>query len=104
MNAHIEPPIGKASQGDSVTTSEIATQRLESAREDRLEVVELLSQTEALLEIRSNGETGTTISRAQWTALVYYLQQGSEAFSRLGASPDIHHPESGTQRFDSLIV
>jgi hypothetical protein len=61
-------------RGDSVTTSEIAKQLLESAREDRLEVVELLSQpTEALLEIRSKGETGHTISRAQWTALVYYV-------------------------------
>ncbi len=70
-------------KGESVSTSEIAKQLLESAREDRLEVVELLSQpTEALLEIRSKGETGHTISRAQWTALVYYVQQGSEAFSR----------------------
>ena len=55
-------------KGESVSTSEIAKQLLESAREDRFEVVELLSKpTEALLEIRRKGETGQMLTRAQWT-------------------------------------
>ena len=43
-------------KGESVSTSEIAKRLLESAREDRFEVVELLSKhTESLLEIRRKG-------------------------------------------------
>ena len=42
-----------ARSGKSVSTSEVAKQLLESAREDRLEVVELLVHpTEALLQVR----------------------------------------------------
>jgi hypothetical protein len=74
-------------KGESVSTSEIAKQLLESAREDRFEVVELLSKpTEALLEIRRKGEAGHVLSRAQWTVLAYYVQQGSEAFSKTPVS------------------
>jgi hypothetical protein len=46
-------------KGESVSTSEIAKQLLESAREDRFEVVELLGKpAEALVEIRRKGEAG----------------------------------------------
>ncbi len=70
-------------KGENVSTSEIAKQLLESAREDRFEVVELLARpTEALLEIRRKGEAGQTLSRAQWTVLAYHVQQGSETFSK----------------------
>ena len=70
-------------KGESVSTSEIAKQLLESAREDRFEVVELLAKpAEALLEIRRKGEAGQTLSRAQWTVVAYFVQQGSEAFSK----------------------
>ena len=56
---------------------------LESARGDRFETVELLSKPmEAVLEIRRKGEAGHMLSRAQWTVLAYYVQQGSEAFSK----------------------
>jgi hypothetical protein len=69
-------------KGESVSTSEIAKQLLESARGDRFETVELLSKPmEAVLEIRK-GEAGHMLSRAQWTVLAYYVQQGSEAFSK----------------------
>ena len=44
-------------KGGNVSTSEIAKQLLESAREDRLEVVDLLAKaTESLLTIRRKGE------------------------------------------------
>ena len=70
-------------KGESVSTSEIAKQLLESAQGDRFETVELLSKPmEAVLEIRRKGEAGQMLSRAQWTVLAYYVQQGSEAFSK----------------------
>jgi hypothetical protein len=57
-------------KGESVPTSEIAKQLLESAREDRFEVVELLNRpSEALLEIRRKGEAGQMLSHAQWTVV-----------------------------------
>ena len=53
-------------KGESVSTSEIAKQLLESAREERFEVVELLSKpTESLVSIRRKGEAGQMLSRAQ---------------------------------------
>jgi hypothetical protein len=70
-------------KGESVSTSEIAKQLLESARDDRLEVIDLMVKpAESLWEIRRKGEEGQTLSRPQWTVLAYYIQQGSEAFSK----------------------
>ena len=70
-------------KGASVSTSEIAKQLLESAREERFEVVELLAKpTESLIEIRRKGEAGQMLTRAQWTALAYFVQQGCESFSK----------------------
>ena len=70
-------------RGESVSTSEIAKQLLESAREERFEVVELLAKpTESLIEIRRKGEAGQMLTRAQWTALAYFVQQGCESFSK----------------------
>jgi hypothetical protein len=72
-----------ARKGESVSTSEIAKQLLESARDDRLEVIDLMAKpTESLWEVRRKGEEGQTLSRPQWTVVAYYVQQGSEAFSR----------------------
>jgi hypothetical protein len=74
--------------GETVSTSEIAKQLLESAREDRLEVVDLLSEpTKALLEIRRKGEAGHLLSKAEWIVLAYFVQQGLEAFSSERPSP-----------------
>jgi len=68
--------------GETVSTSEIAKQLLESAREDRLEVVDLLSDpTKALIEIRRKGEAGHPLSKAEWTVLAHFIQQGLEALS-----------------------
>ncbi len=38
--------------------------------------------TETMLEIRRKGEAGQTLTRAQWTVVAYFVQQGSEAFSK----------------------
>jgi hypothetical protein len=46
-------------------------------------VVEFLANpAESLLEIRRKGQAGQLLSRAQWTALAYFVQQGSEAFAK----------------------
>lgn len=66
--------------GDNVTTSEVAKQLLESAREDRLEVAELLADgTAALAAVRRKGEAGQSLSRAEWIVLAYYVQLGVES-------------------------
>jgi hypothetical protein len=68
--------------GETVSTSEIAKQLLESAREDRLEVVDLMSEpTKALREIRRKGEAQHVLSKAEWTVLAHFVQQGLEASS-----------------------
>lgn len=74
--------------GESVTTSDVAKQFLESAREDRLEIVDLMAQpTETLLQIRRKGEAQHVLSRAEWTVLAYFMQQGLEAFSDRTPNP-----------------
>ena len=66
--------------GDNITTSEVAKQLLESAREDRLEVAELLADgTNALAVARRKGEAGQSLSRAEWIVLAYYVQLGVES-------------------------
>jgi hypothetical protein len=70
-------------RGESVSTSEIAKQLLESAREERFEVVELLAKpNESLNEIRRKGEAGQMLTRAQRAVLAYFVQQGCESFSK----------------------
>ncbi len=77
-----------ARSGKSVSTSDVAKQLLESAREDRLEVVELLGHpTETLLQIRRKGEAGYPLSRAEWAVLAHFVQQGVEALSSKTPSP-----------------
>jgi len=66
--------------GENVSTSEAAKQLLESAREDRLEVAELLADgTNALAAARRKGEAGQSLSRAEWIVLAYYVQLGVES-------------------------
>jgi hypothetical protein len=68
--------------GEAVSISEIAKQFLESAREDRLEVVDLLADPlTTLLQVRRKGEAGHQLSRAEWTVVAYFVQQGLEAYS-----------------------
>lgn len=66
--------------GEPVSTSEIAKQFLESARDDRLEVVDLFAKpTESLLQIRRKGEAGVALSRAEWIVLAHLIQVGIES-------------------------
>ncbi len=66
--------------GENVTTSEVAKQLLESARENRLEVAELLADaTAALAGARRKAEAGLSLSRAEWIVLAHYAQLGVES-------------------------
>lgn len=74
--------LAAASTGRSVSMSDVAKQLLESAREDRLEVVDLLdAPTETLVQIRRKGEAGVALSRAEWTVLAYFVRYGLESCS-----------------------
>jgi hypothetical protein len=67
--------------GEKVSTSEAAKLLLESAKDDRIEVVGLLLQpTESLLRVRKKFEERLTLSQAEWTLVAHYCTQGAEAF------------------------
>ncbi len=75
-------------KGESVSTSEAAKQLLESAREDRFEVADLMAEpTEALLQIRRKGEAQHILSRAAWILLAHFVQKGLEAYTERTPNP-----------------
>ncbi|MGB2592181.1 MAG: hypothetical protein WBG02_07145 [Candidatus Acidiferrum sp.] len=75
-------------KGDNVSTSEVAKKLLESAREDRYEVADLLANpTEALLDIRRKGEAQHIFSRAEWILLAHFVQKGLEAYTERTPNP-----------------
>ncbi len=89
--------------GEAVSTSDIAKRLLESAREDRLEVVDLMADpTRTLLQIRRKGEADLVLSKAEWTVLVYFVQQGLEAFS--GDTPSRVSSESLIAVLDAFLA
>ncbi|MGH9686532.1 MAG: hypothetical protein ACRD5K_05510 [Candidatus Acidiferrales bacterium] len=91
--------------GETVSTSDIAKQLLESAREDRLEVVDLLAEpTKSLLEIRRKGEAERILSKAEWTVLAHFVQQGLEAFLNDGDSPSPGFRESLVAVLDAFLA
>jgi hypothetical protein len=74
--------------GKRVSTSAIAKQFLESAREYRLEVVDLLAHPiDTLLQIRRKGDARQLLSRAEWSVLAHFVRHGIEAFSSRTPNP-----------------
>ena len=68
--------------GGPVSTSEAAKQLLESARDDRLELVNLLLEpTESLLRIRGKADARLSLSQAEWTMVAHYCALGAESFA-----------------------
>ena len=68
--------------GQTVSTSEAAKQLLESARDDRLELANLLTEpTDSLLKIRGKAEAKLPLSLAEWTLVAYYCAKGAESFT-----------------------
>jgi hypothetical protein len=66
----------------------VAKQFLESAREDRFEVADLMEKpTEALLEIRRKGDAQHILSRAEWILLAHFVQKGLEAYTERTPNP-----------------
>jgi hypothetical protein len=69
--------------GQTVSTSEAAKQLLESARDDRLEFANLLTEpTDSLLNIRGKAEAHIPLTQAEWTLVAYYCAKGAESFTR----------------------
>jgi hypothetical protein len=67
--------------GQTVSTSEAAKQLLESARDDRLGLVNLLTEpTDSLLKIRGKAEASLPLTLAEWTMVAHYCVQGAESF------------------------
>ena len=67
--------------GQTVSTSEAAKQLLESARDDRLELVNLLTEpTDSLLRIHGKADSGLSLSQAEWTMVAHYCAVGAESF------------------------
>lgn len=67
--------------GENVSTSEVAKQLLESAREDRLEVADLLADTtQSLVQARKKIEAGLSLSQAEWIVLAYFIRHGAETY------------------------
>jgi hypothetical protein len=68
--------------GKSVSTSEAAKQLLESARDDRLELANLLTEpTDSLLNIRGKAEAHLPLTQAEWTLVAHYCAKGAESFA-----------------------
>jgi len=68
--------------GQTVSTSEAAKQLLESARDDRLELVDLLTDpTKSLLRIRGKTDSGLSLSQSEWTLVAHYCALGAESFT-----------------------
>ena len=68
--------------GEPVSTSEAAKQLLESSKEDRLELVSLLTEpTDSLLMIRRKADSKLPLSQAEWTAVAYFCLHGVERFA-----------------------
>ena len=68
--------------GQTVSTSEAAKQLLESARDDRLELANLLTEpTESLLRIRGKAEAKLPLTLGEWTLVAYYCAKGAESFT-----------------------
>ena len=75
-----------AKTGAFVSTSEIAKQLLETVQEERLEFVDLIGEgPKGLLRIRHKAEAGHPLSRAEWTVVGHFVQQGLEGV--FGATP-----------------
>ena len=68
--------------GEPVSTSEAAKQLLESSKEERLELVNLVSEpTDSLLKIRRKADSRLPLSQAEWTLVAYYCLHGAETFA-----------------------
>ena len=81
-------------RGQTVSTSEAAKQLLESARDDRLELVNLLTEpTDSLLKIRGKADAKLPLSLAEWTLVAYYCAKGAESFT---------NTEQGQLSYESL--
>jgi hypothetical protein len=91
-------------KGENVSTSEIAKQLLESAREDRLEVVDLLANaTESLVKIRRKGEADQMLSRAEWTVVGTHVGKNEAVAIDYFAHSDVNRPREHRRFVDKAM-
>ena len=64
----------------------------------------LAEPTKALLEIRRKGEAERILSKAEWTVLAHFVQQGLEAFLIDGDSPSPGFRESLMAVLDAFLA
>ncbi len=93
-------------RGESVSISDVAKLLLESAIEnqldDRLETTDLLAQpTEALLRIRHKWANNLQLTRAEWTVLAQYAQNGCE---ELSSDPELPSRESFADILEAFLA
>ena len=82
--------------GESVSTSEVAKQLLESSTDDRLEFVKLLAEPKkSLLNARRKVESRLPLSQTEWMVVAYFCQLGAEAFAE-----NVHNQIS----YESLVA
>jgi hypothetical protein len=92
-----------SASGEPISTSEIAKQLLESARDNRLDVADLLEEpTETMVQIRGKGDAQQALSRAEWTVLAHFVHIGTEAFS--GKTPHPLSRESFVGVLDAFLA
>src|SRR6202166_2554631 len=65
-----------AKSGEPVSTSEAAKQLVESSKEKRLDLINLLAaQPDAVVKIGGKVDERLPLSQAEWTLVAYYCQQ-----------------------------
>ena len=68
--------------GENVSISEVAKQLLESADDERVEFVKLISDPiKSLLNIRQKSEANLLLSKTEWLMVAWFCQRGAEALS-----------------------
>ncbi len=68
--------------GENVSISEVAKQLLESADDERVEFVKLISDPiKSLLNIRQKAEAKLPLAHTEWLMVAWFCQRGAEALS-----------------------
>jgi hypothetical protein len=68
--------------GENVSVSEVAKQLLESADDERVEFVKLISEPiKSLLNVRQKAEAKLPLTQTEWLTVAWFCQRGAEALS-----------------------
>lgn len=88
--------LAEVKTGRVVSMSQVANQFLHAAREDRLDIIDLLANpTESLLQVRRKAEAQIAVSRAEWAVLAHFVRYGIET---------VAEPAHDAASSDSLVA